>query len=494
MTASAISNLDPNNSPSAQVAAGVKRVNNWPLFLIFAAFGLFLVIIMLVAADRSAQQDARSATTGEEKVGKAATALAEDITRGYESGFIEADVVAEPTPLDLTSPDTGAPTLADASSPAELSPEVQQIISDTSPGTSRQNESLPKDAMTSEDERRITELQRRIQEERLRRFELAVTAKTAVTGTGGSSARMGGSAGMGSAGSATGRNGQLQQLDEIQRQLMSANAQLANSDPIATYQARLASLQGSGLTNSGIGAAPALANRTMASARLGNADQNAAYGQFDGTQDRWQLDSSLDAPQTPYVLRAGFVVPGIMISGVNSDLPGQLQAQVSQDVYDTATGSHVLIPQGSRLVGSYASNVTYGQERVMVAWQRIVFPDGKAMDIGAMQGADGAGYSGFKDQVNHHFWRIFGSAFMMSVVVAGVELSQDDGGSGFGQERKAGDALSEALGQQLGQATSQMIQKNLNIAPTIEIRPGYRFNIMVSKDMVFTKPYQSFDY
>ena len=202
----------------------------------------------------------------------------------------------------------------------------------------------------------------------------------------------------------------------------------------------------------------------------------------------------MENPGSPYELRAGFVIPGTMITGVNSDLPGQIMAQVSQNVYDTATGKHLLIPQGSRVVGTYSNDVAYAQERVMIAWQRIVFPDGKALDIGSMAGSDPSGYAGFKDKVNHHFWRIFGSAGALSVITAGVTLSQDtDSGSGSDRQR-ASDALSESMGQVLGQTMAQMISKNLNIAPTIEIRPGYRFNIMVSKDLTFNKPYQSFDY
>jgi type IV secretory pathway VirB10-like protein len=139
------------------------------------------------------------------------------------------------------------------------------------------------------------------------------------------------------------------------------------------------------------------------------------------------LDSQPEAPRTPFELRAGFVVPATLISGINSDLPGQIMAQVAQHVYDTPTGKHLLIPQGSRLVGTYSSDVAYGQARVLVAWQRIVFPDGKAMDIGAMPGADSAGYAGFNDQVNNHYLRTFGSAFLMSGVTAGITLSQDNG-------------------------------------------------------------------
>jgi type IV secretion system protein VirB10 len=210
--------------------------------------------------------------------------------------------------------------------------------------------------------------------------------------------------------------------------------------------------------------------------------------------DRWRLDSQPEAPRSPYELRAGFVVPATLISGINSDLPGQIMAQVAGNVYDTPTGKHLLIPQGSRLVGSYSSDIAFGQARVLVAWQRIVFPDGKAMDIGAMPGADGVGYAGFKDKVNNHYLRLFGSAFLMSGVTAGITLSQDTASANSGNRQRASDALSEALGQQLGQVAAQLIAKNMNIAPTLEIRPGYRFNVIVTKDMTFSKPYKSFDY
>jgi type IV secretory pathway VirB10-like protein len=214
------------------------------------------------------------------------------------------------------------------------------------------------------------------------------------------------------------------------------------------------------------------------------------YGQFDrqGAGDRWQLNALMENPRSPFEVRAGFVMPAIMISGINSDLAGQITAQVAQNVYDTPTGNYLLIPQGSRLVGTYSSQVNYGQARVLVAWQRIIFPDGRALDVGAMPGADQAGYSGFTDQVNNHYVRLFSSAFLMSAITAGVTLSQDQGRSDR-DRMDASSALSEALGQQLGQVTAQMIAKNLNISPTLEIRPGYRFNVMLTKDLDFNAPY-----
>ena len=211
--------------------------------------------------------------------------------------------------------------------------------------------------------------------------------------------------------------------------------------------------------------------------------------------DSWSLDSQVEVPSSPYMLRAGFVIPAIMISGVNSDLPGQVMAQVSQHVWDTATGRHLLIPQGTRLIGTYSSDVAYGQERVLMAWQRLVFPDGKTLDIHAMPGADSAGYAGFSDKVNAHWFKTISSAILMSGVIAAADLSQNDNNSNSDSDRqRASDALSEALGQTLGQTLGQIISKNLNIAPTLEIRPGYRFNVMVIKDLTLPGSYQPFNY
>ena len=194
-------------------------------------------------------------------------------------------------------------------------------------------------------------------------------------------------------------------------------------------------------------------------------------------------------------MRAGFVLPATLISGINSELPGQIIGQISQDVYDTPTGQHRLIPQGSRLIGQYSSETQFGQKRVLIAWNRIIFPDGKALDVGSMPGSDGAGYSGLRDKVDSHYMRIFGSALLMSGVTAAVTLSTDDGkNTTDGDAKTVSGALNEALGQQIGQVAAQLIGKNMNTAPTLSIRPGFRFNVIVMKDMTFSKPYQAYDY
>jgi type IV secretion system protein TrbI len=165
-------------------------------------------------------------------------------------------------------------------------------------------------------------------------------------------------------------------------------------------------------------------------------------------------------------------------------------------VYDTATGRFLIIPQGTKLLGIYASDVHYGQDTLLVAWQRLTFPDGKTLDLGSMPGTDSAGFGGFRDKVDNHYMRIFGSALLMSGIVGGITYSQNlnQANQGPSAAPTAGSVLSQALGQQLGEVTAQMISKNLNIAPSIKIGSGYRFNILVVKDLVFQKPYRVFDY
>jgi type IV secretory pathway VirB10-like protein len=226
---------------------------------------------------------------------------------------------------------------------------------------------------------------------------------------------------------------------------------------------------------------------------LGNALATANYGA--DNPDRWYSPNRVENP-VRYQLRAGFVISAVLLSGVNSEVPGTIIAQVAQDVYDNATGSDLLIPQGARLIGSYSANVQYGQSRLFVVWQRIVFPDGRALDIGAEPGTDSAGYAGFKDRVDSHWVRIFGSAVLMSAISAGISYSQDryQGSGNYYQPPRFSDELSQAVGQQFGQAAAKLLEKNLDIAPTLKIRPGYRFSVLLIKDFVFPGAYQDFAY
>ncbi|EAH5011962.1 conjugal transfer protein TrbI [Campylobacter coli] len=199
-------------------------------------------------------------------------------------------------------------------------------------------------------------------------------------------------------------------------------------------------------------------------------------------KDNGYLKYVKQKPLSTYEIKAGWNIPAILITGVNSDLPGQILAQVTQNVYDSATGKYLLIPQGTKVVGAYSSNIIYGQSRLLVAWNKLIFPNGDTLNLDGMQGTSQDGYTGFEDQVDNHYFRIFGSAFLLSSISAGIALS-DNSDTNSEKETASDKAIAQAI-QQMGQVASEMIRKNMNISPTLKIRPGYKFNIFATKDII----------
>ena len=196
------------------------------------------------------------------------------------------------------------------------------------------------------------------------------------------------------------------------------------------------------------------------------------------------VNSSLVLAKSSYELKAGSIIPSTMISGINSDLSGQVIAQVRDNIYNSISREYLLIPQGARLIGVYDSHITYGQQRLMVAWNRIIYPNGSSIKLGAMPGTDLEGYAGFFDEVDNKYWRIFGSSFIMGVITAGMQYSQNNTNTQNGPTGPSvGQTLSSSLGQQLGQTGLMLTQKNLNVQPTLIIKPGYLFNIMITADL-----------
>lgn len=198
--------------------------------------------------------------------------------------------------------------------------------------------------------------------------------------------------------------------------------------------------------------------------------------------DNGYLKYTKQKPVSPYEIKAGWVIPAVLITGVNSDLPGQILAQITQNIYDTATGKYLLIPQGTKVVGAYSSNIIYGQSRLLVAWNKLIYPNGDTLNIDNMQGASQDGYTGFEDEVDNHYFRIFGSAFLLSSITAGISLADKSDRSA--ERETASDKAIAAAIEQMGQVASEMIRKNMNVSPTIKIRPGYKFNIFVTKDII----------
>ncbi len=358
--------MSPGASPGVTAKhAGVRRVNNLPLFIVVGIMLTFLLIMMVVAMNRSDQQNA--ANDDEVTDVGSTNLLAAMITGDFKDGIIESKtppasvpdmpaelLIARPDNLDLPPMPPGGQTYQ------EINPDAEHI--------------------------RMMKMQQ---------FEEAVKAGTNVTmlaprSTGSSPTNI----------NSTGTPSR----DEMLAKLAAVRQQINANKPAKTPQ--LLIMQNYNRSGTGIGGDGGLDDDSAPQLMDEHSIQpTASFTQFNGEGDRWKLDSKPER-SSPYSLLPGFVIPAVMISGINSELPGQITAQVSQDIYDTPIGQHRLIPQGARLVGEYSNDVAYGQRRVLVAWQRIIFPDGKTMDIGAMHCGDALGQSGFNDQVNNHYTRV----------------------------------------------------------------------------------------
>lgn len=180
--------------------------------------------------------------------------------------------------------------------------------------------------------------------------------------------------------------------------------------------------------------------------------------------------------QSPYQVMAGTLIPASLITGINSDLPGTIIAQVTQPVYDTVTGGHLLIPQGARLIGRYQSEVSFGQNRALVVWDRLIFPDGRSIQI-SEPGADMSGYAGLADRTDHHWDRVFVAAGLATVLGIGAELGSDGDGD---IER----AIRRGTTDTVNEAGQRVVDRNLGIQPTIRVRPGWPVRVIVTRDIV----------
>ena len=200
------------------------------------------------------------------------------------------------------------------------------------------------------------------------------------------------------------------------------------------------------------------------------------------------LKSTRTPQLSPYEIKAGWEIPAVLEQALNSDLPGELKALVTSNVYDTASGRFLLIPQGARLIGVYNSRIGYGQDGVQVVWDRIIYPDGSSLDLSGMIGQDANGFSGFRDKVDHHYTRLISFAVLTSLFAAASEISQNQNRSLLTSPSSA-QVAGGAVGQQASELGAQITRRNLNVQPTIKIGVGYRFNVRVNRDILFDVPY-----
>ncbi|WP_303960924.1 TrbI/VirB10 family protein [Succinatimonas hippei] len=207
----------------------------------------------------------------------------------------------------------------------------------------------------------------------------------------------------------------------------------------------------------------------------------------------FKLNHNVESITNPFVIKQGSVIPAVLLTGINSDLPGQVSAQVTNDVLDSPFGNSILIPKGSKLIGQYGSGPGFGQTRIMMGFNRLIFPDGKSLNLEAMPGTGSDGYSGFKADVNNHWLKLISYSVFLGGITTAVTLSTDAAYDSEGKITPQA-ALSQSMGEILGRTMSQVIERNLSLSPTLTVKPGFRFNVAVTKDIEFSGEYTAYDY
>src|SRR5580700_11241457 len=236
-------------------------------------------------------------------------------------------------------------------------------------------------------------------------------------------------------------------------------------------------------------AAHALGGNTSQPQEPTNQDERDVFVASSAGTSRDRLFAMRQDDPSPYELHAGSVIPAVLLTGINAELPGTIAAQVRTDVFDSVTGRYLLIPSGTRLVGTYDNRIVQGQRRVLVAWTRLLYPDGSSVDLLGMPGTDQAGYAGFGANVDEHLNKVFTSALLLSIIGAGAQLSQPQQSSSLYAAPSVGQTIAGAVGQQIGNTSIQLTQRQLEIPPTLQVPPGYLFNVLVNRDIVLTTAY-----
>ncbi|MBZ9898302.1 MULTISPECIES: IncP-type conjugal transfer protein TrbI [unclassified Mesorhizobium] len=440
-----MSSLDISTKPSGDGdgAPRIRRLNRLPVIAAIALAILFFGVIIYGLSQRGLY------FRGGDGIGSASNSppardFADQLKRGVSDGVIEAPVepsVFRPSP----PPATAAPLPANPFKPAP---------------TTSQSTAVPEPAVEPE---RIwrARLQREQEEQYLRERHRQRMARLQANDAAYDSPI---SVGIGDQRKLDGDKGSAPDT-------VSANASRAGATDLyaAAMRAGLAGQAGSD------------ANRQGDKAGFFNQD----------IKDLGYLPNRVVPQLSPYELKRGSVIPATLITGVNSDLPGRITAQVSQNVFDSATGHHLLVPQGAKLFGRYDSSVTFGQRRVLVVWTEVIFPNGATLQIEGMAGTDAQGHGGFKDRVNNHYLRTFGSAILIAAIGAGVDMAIPEDRNALGSENSAENSARRSFAETFGRVAERAISKNIDVQPTLEIRPGYKFNILVDQDIVFPRAYSS---
>lgn len=208
-------------------------------------------------------------------------------------------------------------------------------------------------------------------------------------------------------------------------------------------------------------------------------DRKAAFV-AGGSREPTVNSGRLEAPAGRYIVSAGSTIAAALITGLSSDLPGQVVAQVTEDVFDSVTGRTRLIPQGTRLIGTYDARVSYGQSRALVVWTRMILPDGRSFDLDRLVGTDAAGQSGFADRVNNHIGKLLTAGLLSTLFGVGANAAT----TGGGDNADIAFAIRESAGRSVESAGDKIVSRQLDVQPTITIRPGARVRVLVSRDLL----------
>ena len=199
------------------------------------------------------------------------------------------------------------------------------------------------------------------------------------------------------------------------------------------------------------------------------------------TSPQSHLDQPLLYPRSQYEIQAGTVIPAALLTGINTDLPGDVIASVTSPVYDSVTGEHLLIPQGAKLYGAYDSQITNGQNRALLVWHRLLLPNGRSIQLDLMRGTDGAGYAGVEDRVDYHTGKLMLGAALSTAIAFAGNLARND-------SSRSDNDVGDTIAQESSKLGSSIIERQLDVQPTITIRPGWPLRVLVNKDILLT-PY-----
>lgn len=439
-----VQSLKLGGAQNSQAPSTIRRINRLPIVVIIVLALAFLGVIFYGVASRGLYFSKDNGP--ETSSGNPASTFADQIKRGVTDGIIgepQQQTIFQPTPVETKQVDEKA------NNPFTPQPEQREV---QQRGQDLEAEAVWRARLQREQQEQLLREQQRQRMARLQANNAAYDAPLA-----------------------------------IDRSKLEARAETNDATSVTGEKAaRTAANTASG---------PDLYAAALRAGLGGqNVDPNAQRSKEDffnaDLKEFGYLPNRVVPQQSPFELKRGSVIPATLITGINSDLPGRITAQVSQSVYDSATGHRPLIPQGTKLFGRYDSKVSFGQRRVLVVWTDIIFPNGSTLQIGGMSGTDAQGYGGFSDKVNNHYLKTFGSAVLIALIGTGIDMAVPES-STLATQDTASDATRRNFAETFGRVADRTIQRNMDVQPTLEIRPGYKFNVLVEQDIVFPGTYRN---